>query len=92
MNVHVVVYDCGDFYCDGDHILGIFYTQDAAQQAIDDAPNFFRNNTVDGPSTAPSEYTYSIAEWMVKGNLNKSEYERDCDRLGVRYDGQKEPK
>lgn len=33
MKIWIVQWDCQDYYCDGDHLLGVFATREAAQQA-----------------------------------------------------------
>lgn len=36
MNLYHVQYDCGDFYCDGMHTVGIFANNELATAAIDE--------------------------------------------------------
>lgn len=55
--------DCGDYYCDGEHLLGVFSTPEAAQAAAD------RYTAVVGMAWTAKIAAYTLDEqdeWMFK--------------------------
>lgn len=54
--VWVLQYDCGDFYCDGDHVLGVFSSLEKAEDA----------KAVHESSRKPGQWwEHSIAAWNL---------------------------
>jgi hypothetical protein len=61
MDIHVVTYDCGDYYCEGSHIFGVFDSDRLAKASIDMAPEYWASKGVVGTN----HYEYSVGTWEL---------------------------
>lgn len=61
MKLWTLTYDCGDYYCDGEHLVGVFESQEAAQ---DGQQRFLkgRQDMNPGRHNYATGYEYAIAE------------------------------
>lgn len=55
--VWLLQYDCGDYYCDGDHVLGVFTTR---QKAMDGETDHREKTT----RSDKHLFEYRISEWQ----------------------------
>lgn len=62
MKVFVVTYDDGDYYCEGDHILGIYTTREDAQEAILGASDYWKQQ---GVLISAYSYEFAIGEYEL---------------------------
>ena len=59
--------DCGDYYCDGEHLLGVFTTPEGAQAAADRYSAMAFNGVGRGWTAKIAAYTLDEQdEWMFK--------------------------
>lgn len=59
MMVWMVTYDDLDYYCEGNHIVGLYTTEELARQAIE------AHQKERGDAHKKWSYDYTVSEWPI---------------------------
>lgn len=63
MKVWLLTYDCGDYYCDGTHVVGAYSCLENAEIGREDFVDNWREKNPNASIVYPAQYEYFVSEY-----------------------------